>query len=214
MSYNNINKFVQLSSTLNNTTRNNYKFVWLILLQHLSSEISMPDRDYSKSSNMSPEPKSKSMLSVDGRFSSTLRALLFTCSFGAWFEQPTSGAASDARLKCASYLVSPTGLTSFKDFWYKANRCLSVWQFLAKCEKSTHLWHLLSFLGFALSLFLLYELGLYLLLCLHLPDLFFGNFPLNLFLGLFCTLWTLGRGTEPIGRLWWFFIRSSSCFSV
>ena len=99
----------------------------------------MPGRDYAKSPNMSPDSKSRSMLSVVGRFSSILRALLFFDSFGASLEQPTSGATSDARLKCASYLVSPTGLTSFKDFWYKANRCLSVWQFLAKCEKSTHL---------------------------------------------------------------------------
>jgi hypothetical protein len=60
-------------------------------------------------------------------------------------------------LKCASYLLSLAGLTSFNDFWYKATRCFGVRQFLAKCEGSPHLWHLLSFLGFALSLFLLSE---------------------------------------------------------
>jgi hypothetical protein len=27
-------------------------------------------------------------------------------------------------------------------------------------------------------------------------------------------LWTSGRGAEPTGRLWWFFRRSSSCFST
>ena len=172
----------------------------------------MLDRDYSKSPNMSPEPRS--MLSVDGRFSSMLRELLFTCSFGAWLEQPSFGTASDARLKCASYLVSLAGLTSFKDFWYKATRCLGARQFLAKYEKSPHLWHLLSFLDFALSFFLLFELGLCLLLCLHLPVLFFGKDPLNLFLIFFYTLWTSGRGAKPIRRLWWFFRRSSSCFSA
>ena len=158
---------------------------------------------------MSPEPKSRSMLSVDGRFSSMLRELLFTCSLEAWLEQPSFGTASDARLKCASYLVSPAGLTSFKDFWYKATRCLGARQFLAKCEKSPHLWHLLSFFDFALSLFLLIELGLCLLLCLRLPVLFFGKDQLNLFLAFFCTLWTSGRGAEPTRHLWWFFKRSS-----
>ena len=161
---------------------------------------------------MSLEPKSRSMLSIDGRFSSMLRELLFTCSFGAWLEQPSFGTALDARLKCASYLVSPAGLTSFKDFWYKATRCLGARQFLAKCEKYPHLWHLLSFFDFALSLFLLIELGLCLLLRLRLQVLLSGKDPLNLFLVFFCTLWTSGRGAEPIGRLWWFFRRSSSCF--
>jgi hypothetical protein len=117
-------------------------------------------------------------------------------------------------LKCASYLVSPAGLTSFKDFWYKATICLGARQFLAKCKKSPHLWHLLSFLDFALSLFLLFELDLCLLLCLRLPVLFFEKDPLNLFIVFFYTLWTSGRGAEPIGRLWWFFRRSSSCFST
>jgi hypothetical protein len=106
-------------------------------------------------------------------------------------------------LKCASYLLSPAGLVSFKNFWYKPIKCFGVRQFLAKCEKSPHLWHL-SFLGFALSLFLLSEIFLCLLLCLRLPVLFFGSGPLNFFLFLlllFCTLWTSGRGAEPTGRL-------------
>jgi hypothetical protein len=118
-------------------------------------------------------------------------------------------------LKCASYLVLPASLASFKDFWYKATKCLGVRQFLAKCVKSPHLWHLLSILGFTFSFFLLFELGLCLLLCLRLLVLFFGLGPLNLFLflGYFCTLWTSGKGAEPTGRLWWIFIRTSSCFS-
>ena len=169
----------------------------------------MLDRDYSKSPNMSPKPKSRSMLSVDGRFSSMLRELLFTCSFGAWLEQPSFRTTLDARLKCASYLVSRAGLTSFKNFWYKETRCLGARQFLAKYEKSPHLWHLLSFLDFALSFFLLFELGLCLLLCLHLPVLFFGKDPLDLFLVVFCMLWTSGKGAKLIERLWWFFRRSS-----
>jgi hypothetical protein len=89
-------------------------------------------------------------------------------------EQPSFRTTSVTRLKCASYLVSPAGLASFKDYWYWATKCLGVRQFLAKCEKSPHLWHLLSFLGFALSFFLLFELGLCLLLCLCLSVLFFG----------------------------------------
>jgi hypothetical protein len=84
------------------------------------------DRDYSKSPNMSPEPKSRSMLSIDERFSSMLRQLLFSGSLGACLEQPYPWTASDARLKCASYLLSPAGLASFKNFWYKPIKCFGV----------------------------------------------------------------------------------------
>ena len=119
----------------------------------------MLDWDYSKSPNMSLEPKSRSMLSVDGRFSSMLRELLFTCSFGAWLEQPSFGAKCKIEV-CLISCVSCWLDLFFKDFWYKATRCLGPRQFLAKCEKSPHLWHLLSFLDFTLSFFLLFELGL------------------------------------------------------
>jgi uncharacterized membrane protein len=48
-------------------------------------------------------------------------------------------------------LISCTScLLSFKDLYYKATKCFGVWQFLAKCEKSPHLWHFVSFLGLAL----------------------------------------------------------------
>ena len=148
---------------------------------------------------------------MDGR-SSILRDLLFSC-LGAYSEQLTFGVASNVRLKCASYLLSPACLPSFKDFWYNATKCFGARQSLAKCEKSPHLWHLLSFLGLALSPFHLCELGLCFGLCFRWPDLFFGAGPLNLlFLAFFCTLCTSGKGAKPTGRLWWFFRRSSSCF--
>jgi hypothetical protein len=72
----------------------------------------------------------------------------------------------------------------------------------------------LSFLDFVLFLFLLFKLGICLVLYLFLPVLFFGKDLLNLFLVFFCTLRTSGRGAKPIGRLRWFFRRRLSCFSA
>ena len=141
---------------LNNMNQNNYVQLWL--LQQIFNLISISDWDYSKSPNMPPELKSMSILSVVGRSSSILRDLLFP-DLWACSEQLSFGVASDVRLKCISYLLSPACLPSFKDFWYNATKCFGARQSLAKCKKSPHLWHLLSFLDLALSLFHLCELG-------------------------------------------------------
>ena len=117
---------------LNNMNQNNY--VQLRLLQQIFNLISIPDWDYSKSTNMPPELKSMSILSVVGRSSSILRDLLFPC-WWACSEQLSFGVVSDVRLKCVSYLLSPASLSSFKDFWYNATKCFGARQSLVKCEK-------------------------------------------------------------------------------